>query len=137
MKKIIELLIKSFDSELNNRDKIDLSDALEHSKELQMEQCEYEIIRNRLFEIKTPSFSPVFEQNVIRKIRQLNDEGNIADQLFYWLVYGFRRLGLSAAVAAVILMVFNLGQAEQFSIAAAFGVSDMILEKIVIKVLFL
>ena len=102
-KKILELLYRSFDSDLKHDEQKMLNKALEKSEDLKSQKEEILKMRASLKKNKSQSFGYMFADKVMQKIHKIEEESE--EQLFFDSIISiFRPL----AIAATFLLVFLL-----------------------------
>lgn len=106
-KKLYNLLLKSFDTDLSEKERQQLEDALK-SPELQREKERLEQMRSALSGQSAPSFGPFFSERVVNRVRDLSRNGTLAQDFFDSLIYMFRRFALVGGLAACLLFSANL-----------------------------
>jgi anti-sigma factor RsiW len=120
--RILELLYRSFDGELDPGERAELEAALAGSPELRRERDELLAMRGKVASSASGSFGPFFAERVMRNIRE-EREGEGA-RFFESLQYAFRRVALVAAAVVAFLLIYNMNQGGSLSVAAAFGTEE-------------
>ncbi len=115
----LDLLLKSLDTSLNDKEKERLDRALKISEPLRKEQQAYLSVRKVLKE-QHFSFSPFFVGKVLHKIQQRVDE----ESLMAWM-WIFKRLALPALAITFIALGFIYLTEEQFSLDTISGISSL------------
>jgi len=134
-KKILKLLFRSFDSELNKKEKKRLEEALKISEELRREKKQISAQRNAISESAATSFKPFFAERIIGRIDALKEENGLVD--FYESLKAiFRRFAIAGIVIMLILIFYNFTTGEGMSVDDAFYTSDVIFEEILDMPLF-
>ena len=123
-KKLKDLLYRSFDSDLDPKDKKLLEEALSQSDEFRREKEMIILLRDKVQQGKVTSFRPFFADRVMEKIRSLNriDE---SEQFFESLFVLFRPITIAAAVLIIIIAAYNITSSDQFSLEGALGIPEV------------
>jgi hypothetical protein len=118
------LLYKSFDSELNQDEKIILNKALSESEELRNEKEMIISIRKNVEKSKTTSFNPNFADQIMEKIQPsiLPDE---SDRFFESLSVVFRPIAIAATILIIIIAGYNMSTTDNYSLEGALGVPEV------------
>lgn len=135
-KKILKLLYRSFDDELNERERKQLDEALKVSKELQKEREQILAQRQALSESSAPSFEPLFPERVMSRIDSLGRKKNGFESFYDALLFMFRRLAIVGAAILLILLIYNLQTSDILSSEEILYASDFTFEKILNLPLF-
>jgi hypothetical protein len=122
--KILDLLYRSFDSGLSSREQQQLDKALAGSAELRAERDRITAMREAVRSSAAGSFKPFLAERVMQRIGGELGYENGLQELFDSLVFAFRRVALIGAVAAVVLVGYNLKASDEVTLAAAFGVAE-------------
>jgi len=122
--RILELLYRSFDGELDPDEKAELDSALAASPELRRERDELLAMRGAVKSSAAESFGPFFAERVVRRITEERQREGGGAGFFESLQYAFRRVALVAAAVAAFLLIYNLNQGSGISVAAAFGAQE-------------
>jgi hypothetical protein len=131
-KKILNLLYRSFDKNLNEKEQKILAEALENSPGLRREKEQLEAQRQAVADTAVPSFKPFFVERVMEQVNALEGKTNGLDlQMFYEsLVTVFRKVAITGAVISIILFIYNLGIGEILPLEEAMTMSDLTLREI-------
>ena len=106
-KKILELLYRSFDSDLKPEEREKLEAALENSEELQTHKEEILKMRVSLKQNRTESFGYMFADKVMNKIRRIEEKSK--DELFFDSIISiFRPLVIAATFLLVFLISYSV-----------------------------
>jgi hypothetical protein len=130
-KKILELLYKSCDEELNEKDKRKLKEALAQSEELRREKDRILAQRRAIADSQKPSFKPDFRERVMRRIESMGEKKNGFETFYEALLAMFRGFALAGAALLIILLLINLHTGDALSTDDIFYASDIVLEKII------
>lgn len=129
--RMLRLLYRSLDGELNADERKMLEDALASSEELRRERNDIMAIREGISTGGPTSFSPFFAERLMKRVAALTEVEveNGSPALQEWLFGAFKRVAIAAAAVAIGLVVFNLARTEDISFAAALGMSEVSLEE--------
>ena len=119
--KILELLYRSFDSDLTDDEQRLLDEALETSRELRKEKYRVEEMRNVLSAGAAVSFGPFFAERLMHRVRALSGAGAGPESFFRSLYRLFKPVAVLATAAILTLIAINLQKSDEFSVAAAFA----------------
>ena len=128
-KKLQDLLYRSFDSDLNQKEKKILDEALVHSEELREEKEIITSLRNNIERGKTTSFKPFFADRVMEKI-QTSKQVDENEQFFESLFVIFRPIAVAAVILIIIIAGYNINTTGQFSIEGVFGVQEVTIDDV-------
>jgi hypothetical protein len=103
----MELLLRSFDSGLDRRDREYLEKALEESEELRAEKVSLESMRTQIGDAASDSFGPFFADRVMNAIES-TERADASEEWFGALVALFRPVLAVSAIAIAVLVPFNL-----------------------------
>lgn len=123
--KILELLYRSFDRELNPNEQHQLEQALAGSKELREEKERIANMRTMISDSSEEKFHPFFAEKVMRRIREEQTQENFLDSL----VHVFRPVAIAATVVLIALMSYNVLKSNEVSVASAFAQPEITLEQ--------
>ena len=135
-KKILKLLYRSFDDELNPEDKKNLDQALTRSPELRKEKERILAQRRALAESPKPSFKALFPERVMNRIKTLDQEKNGFESFYETLLLMFRRFAIAGAALLLLLLIYNLQTGDALSTDEIFYASDAAIEKMIDLPLF-
>jgi len=121
---LYNLLLRSFDSQLDKSERRKLEEALASSEELRLAKDNITSARSRLGEMRKPSFKPFFAERVLRRV---NDEES---SLMKQYLSVFRSVAIGAAVLVIICSVYNLSRENSVSFDSALGIQHQTLEQI-------
>lgn len=127
--KYLELLYRSFDSELSKEEQEQLEQALIDSEELRREKENIRALRQSISMQKRQSFKPFFADRVMAKIaetKQKNDEELFFESLFAL----FRPVAIAATILIIIVIGYNISASGQVSVDSALAVPDLSLEEV-------
>lgn len=134
-KKILGLLYRSFDDDLEEKEQKQLAEALENSKALRQEKEEISAQRQTVSSSAAHSFKPFFMERVMERINLAGEKNGL--EIFYETLKAvFRRFAIIGAVLLIALILYNLGTGDSLSMDKAFYVSDLTFEEILQLPLF-
>jgi hypothetical protein len=128
-KKILNLLCRSFDDQLNQKEKQLLEEALKKSENLRQEKEKIEAQRQALKEIPRSSFKAFFAERVMNRIESLGEKKNGLEMFHETLMTVFRRFAVVGALILLLLIVYNLRVGDSLSADEIFYVSDAAFEE--------
>jgi len=134
--KILKLLYRSFDDELNPEEKERLDRALKETEELRKEREQILAQRQALAESSAPSFKPFFPERVINRIESLGKKKNGFESFYETLLLMFRRFAIVGAAILLILLIYNLQTSDILSTQEILYASDFTFEEILNLPLF-
>lgn len=129
-KKILKLLYRSFDGELNLKEQKRLEKALKTSVELRREKEHIAEQRRTISQSASSSFQPFFAERVINRIASAEKTENGLEQFYITLRAAFQRFAIIGAVITLILITFNLGIGDSLSSEEVFFASDITYEEL-------
>ena len=135
-KKILKLLYRSFDDELNEKERKKLEEAMKESKELQKEREQILAQRHALAESSAPSFKPHFSNRVMDRIEMLGQKKNGFESFYETLLLMFRRFAIIVAAILLLLLIYNLQTGDILSTNEIMFASDFTFEEILNLPLF-
>ena len=135
-KKILRLLYRSFDDELNEKERRQLEKAMEESEELQKEREQILAQRQALAASSRPSFKPDFAEQVMDRIESLGTKKNGFESFYETLLFMLRRFALVGAAILLLLLIYNLQTGDILSSEEIIFVSDFTFEEILNLPLF-
>ncbi|MCG8604095.1 hypothetical protein MJD09_03730 [bacterium] len=121
---LLELLYRSFDSNLSKEDQALLSAGLSRDPELREEKKRVEQMRSMVSENAERSFKPFFSARVMRKIKDKAPQSDF----FESLVWIFRRVAVVGGMALILLLATNLLVGRDFSVDSLLGIPQISLE---------
>lgn len=128
-KKILKLLYRSFDGDLDEQERNELEEALKKSEELRREKEKILAQRQAITESAAQSFKPFFAERVMSRIDALNKKAGM-EPFYETLRAVFRPFAIAGAAALVVLILYNLGIGDILSSDEVFYVSDSAIEEI-------
>jgi anti-sigma factor RsiW len=130
-KKMLNLLYRSFDDELDPDKRKRLDQALKESEELRKEKVRIQEQRQALAESSKPSFKALFPERVMNRIKTLGQEKNGFESFYQTLLLMFRRFAVIGAAILLLLLVYNLQTGDALSTDEIFYASDAAIEKMI------
>jgi hypothetical protein len=128
-KKLKDLLYRSFDLDLNPKEKKMLEEVLAQSKELQKEKEMIASLRLDIEESEKSSFNPGFADKVMNEII-LSDQNSQNEQFFDSLYVLFRPIAIAATVLIIIIAGYNMSSTGQFSVEGALGIPEVTVDDV-------
>jgi hypothetical protein len=110
IRKIKKLLYRSFEEELNSKEKKIMAEALDRNPSLRKEKERIQELRRMTAESGKICFSPSFTERVMAEIQNISGAAsppkweNAYESMILW----FRRLAVAGALAAAVLIVLIL-----------------------------
>lgn len=105
--KILEILYRSFDSEINQDEQKQLKDALENSDELQNLKEDILKMRASLKQKDPKSFGYMFADKVMQRINVIEDKST--DELFFdSIISVFKPLAIAATFLLIFMFSYNI-----------------------------
>lgn len=135
-KKILKLLYRSFDDDLDAKEQKQLAEALENSEELRKEKEQVEAQRQAISDSAAQSFKPFFAERMMSRIQALGEKENILETFYETFKAAFWRFAATGAVIMIALISINLVIGEGLSMDEAFYVSELTFEEILQLPLF-
>jgi hypothetical protein len=136
-RKILKLLYRSLDTELNDKDQKRLADALAKSEVLRQEKARALAQRRALAKNRAQSFSPHFAERVMGQIESLDQKKKNGFELFYeTFKVMFQRLAIASAIVLLVLLSYNLIKSDIIPQEEIIFASDAAMEEILDLPLF-
>lgn len=134
-KKILELLYRSFDSNLDEKEQKQLAEALKNSEELRKEKEQILAQRRTVSDSAERSFKPFFAERLMNRIDSIFEKNGL--EIFYETLKSvFRRFAIVSAVIMIVLISYNLATRDNLSSEEIFYASDVTFEEILDLPLF-
>ena len=121
--KLHTLLIRSFDASLDEKEQVQLQQALVEP-EISHERDRIVLLRTKIKETAASAFGPFFVQRVLQRLVSAHEEFR------RWLLWGYRRVALIGAVIVLLLASYNMSKHDSVSLAAAFAQPEHTLEQV-------
>ena len=125
-RKIKNLLYKSFEKKLSDRDQRLLNTALEESEDLRSEMALIKTLREKARQTAVIGFSSGFTDQVMKHVLENHHE---EEMLFEALVHFFRPVAIAALLLLACLIFYNISETNQYSLQGAFAISDVSIEE--------
>lgn len=135
-RKVLKLLYRSLDSDLEVKDRKKLETALEESEELRKEKERLMAQRQAVAASAGQSFSPFFAERVMHRIEGLGQKKNGLEAFYESFVAAFRKVAVVSAVILVLLISYNVIKRDILPENELFFVADTSMEKILDLPLF-
>jgi hypothetical protein len=129
--KILKLLYRSYDDELDENERKKLEDTLQRSGALRNENEKILAQRKALSESPAPMFKPLFAERVMSRIETLGEKKNGIENFYETLLAVFRRLAIVGAAILLLLLIYNLQTGDALSTDEIFYASDIAIEKLI------
>jgi hypothetical protein len=129
--KILKLLYRSYDDELDENERKKLEDTLQRSGALRNENEKILAQRKALSESPAPMFKPLFSERVMSRIETLGEKKNGIENFYETLLAVFRRLAIVGAAILLLLLIYNLQTGDALSTDEIFYASDIAIEKLI------
>ena len=127
--KLKDLLYRSFDSDLNQKEQKILDEALSQSSELRQEKEMIASLRENIKGSKTTSFNPLFADRVMENLH-LSEEADESEKFFESLFVFFRPIAIAATVLIIIIAGYNMSTTGHYSLAGALGVPEVTVDDV-------
>jgi anti-sigma factor RsiW len=129
-KGILELLYRSFDDDLTDRERAKLEKALASSEALKVERERIASMREAVSASRASGFGYMFTERVMKRVRSADLADETTPAFFESLSRVFRPVAIAGLAAAVALMVYNIVESRHLSFSAALGVPEVTLEEV-------
>lgn len=134
-KKILELLYRSFDRTLSEKQQKRLDEALKNSEELRQEKNRAIKLRKSASDIAKLSFNPFFAERVLSRIETVQSKNGL-EAFYQSLKVVFRRVAVAGAVVMLVLLLYNFRIGDSLNSDEILYVSDITIEEILDYSLF-
>jgi len=134
-KKILELLYRSFDRTLSEKQQKKLDEALKNSKELRREKNRAIKLRKSASDTAKLSFNPFFTERVLSRIETVQSKNGL-EAYYQSLKVVFRRVAVAGAVVILALLLYNFQIGDSLNSDEIIYVSDTTIEEILDYSLF-
>lgn len=135
-KKILKLLYRSFDDDLNEKEQKQLEKALKNSERLRKEKERISAMRHTISESAVKSFKPFFAERIINRISSIVEKEDILEISYESLKAAFQRFAIAGAVIMIALITINLIIGESLPTEEALYVSELTFEEVLHLPLF-
>ena len=122
----LELLYRSFDSELTQEEEKALKKALQSSPALRAEKKQLTALRQLVSAGAQRSFKPFFTARVVRRIHTAGKQQNDFTETLLW---AFRMVGAIAAVGVAVLLANNAITGKGLSPEALLALPQLTIEE--------
>ncbi len=123
-KKDLKLLYRSFEVELDPKERKRLKEALNNNPELRKMRKEIVSQRQKIAESVSPSFSFFFAEKVMNRFVSERKEKNSTEYFYEILKRVFRPVAIASAVILLILITFNLKIGDNIAVEEVFYSTD-------------
>jgi anti-sigma factor RsiW len=121
---LYNLLVRSFDSRLSDKDRRRVDSALAASEKFRAIEEDLKILRSALRSKRGSTFNAFFVERVIERLR------NSRQSVDEYFVSVFRDLVAGAAVLVILLSAYNISRTNGFTLESAFGIHHPSLDQI-------
>jgi len=128
-KKIQELLLRSFDTDLSEEERRQIEKALKESSEWLEVKKGFDRQRLLVSENAAKSFRPFFAERTIEKIRTLR-KNNGRYTFYLSLRTVFQRIAIAGALLLLLLITYNIKTGDSLATEEVFFASDTTVEAI-------
>lgn len=135
-RKVLKLLYRSLDSDLDDKDRKKLDAALEESEGLRNERERLLAQRYAVTESASHSFGPFFAERVMRRIEGLDQKKNGLEAFYESFMTAFRKVAIVSAVVLVLLISYNVIKSDIVPEEELFFMADTTMEEILDLPLF-
>jgi len=135
-KKILKLLYRSLDGDLNEKDRLRLDEALEKSEELRKERKKAMAQRQVVAASTGRSFGPFFAERVMNRIEISRPKKNGLEVFYGSFMSAFRKVAIVSAVVLVLLVSYNAIKSDIVPEDELFFMADTTMEEILDLPLF-
>jgi hypothetical protein len=137
-RKILELIYRSLDGALTEKEQITLDYALKKNESLRKEKQEIEAQREAISSSFGDElhFKPFFAERVMSRIESVPERENYVDIFFNSLFSLFNKLAVIGTVICIIMISYNLSKGESIKEDDAMVVSQVTYEEILDMSLF-
>lgn len=131
-KKMIDLLYRSFEQALSEVEQRELDDALARSPELRQERELLQALFGAAGSERRVRFAPFFDSRVMARIAAAKGAAGAAGEVSFFdsLLYAFQRVAVIGALAALAIIIYNLGTGDTISLAQAFRLPELSLSEV-------
>jgi anti-sigma factor RsiW len=127
--KILDLLYRSFDGQLLPEEQQRLEEALASSKQLRDEKERIVALRKTISGNAAQSFEPFFAERVMQRITaEMEQKLETVEDFFNSLLWSFRRVALTGAIAVLLLFANNLLRADDLSLDSLLAMPQLTIE---------
>ena len=134
-KKILELLYRSFDETLSEKQQKRLDEALHNSEELRREKDNGLQMRKSASETAKMSFKPFFAERVLNRVKAAQNKNGL-EAFYLSLKVVFRQVAVVGAVIMLALLLYNIQIGDSLNSDEILFASDTAIEEILDSSLF-
>jgi hypothetical protein len=116
-----QLLYKSFDSPLSDKEKESLDSELNISVSLKEEQEYLSKLRGAIKQNAEVSFEPFFEERLMNKLNRTIKTEKYSDLVSSSLFSSFGKIAITAIIILIVLISYNLNNGNNYSINSLLG----------------
>ena len=135
-RKVLKLLYRSMDSDLEDKDQKKLDEALEKSEELRKEKEKVLVQRRAVADSSSQSFSPFFADRVMNRIEGLGQKKNGLEAFYESFMATFRKVAIVSAAVLILLISYNVIKSDIVPEDELFFMADTTMEEILDLPLF-
>jgi hypothetical protein len=135
-RKVLKLLYRSLDSDLDEKDRRKLDAALEASEELRKEKERLMAQRQAVAQSGSSSFGPFFAEKVMNRIEGLGQKKNGLEAFYESFMAAFRKVAIVSAAVLVLLISYNVFKSDIVPEDEFFFMADTTMEEILDLPLF-
>jgi hypothetical protein len=135
-RKILKLLYRSLDWDLNDTDQKKLDEALGKSEELRKEKEKVLAQRQAVADSAEQSFEPFFAERVMNRIEGMGKKKNGLEAFYESFMAAFRKVAVVSAAVLVLLISYNVIKSDIVPEDELFFVADTTMEEILDLPLF-
>lgn len=125
MENYLDLLIRSFDSELTAKERKELNNALAMSESLRLEKEKLSALRQVISGSAVKQFRPFFVDRVMSRISNFKTKEDI---LFESILSVFRPIAVTAIMLLIVLLTYNINTNNTISLNAALNTPTVSIE---------
>jgi hypothetical protein len=135
-RKVLNLLFRSLDGDLKDKDRKKLDEALEKSEELRKEKERALERRRTVTDSADRSFGPFFAERVMNRIDRLGQKTNGWEAFYESFMAAFRKVAIVSAAVLVLLISYNVIKSDIVPEDELFYMADTTIEEILDLPLF-
>lgn len=135
-RRILKLLYRSLDSDLEDKDQKKLDEALGKYEGLRKEKEKVLAQRRAVAESAGQSFGPFFPDRVMSKIEGLGQKKNGWEAFYESFIAAFRKVAIVSAAILVLLISYNVIKSDIVPEDELFFMADTTMEEILDLPLF-
>ena len=120
-KELHDLVYRSFDAPLSDKEKNTLETGLQNSAGLKEEYDYLAIMRKAVKNNAQTTFKPYFEERLLNRLNQSAKPQTRFDPASAPLFASFGRIAIAAVIILIVLISYNLNNGNSYSIDNLFG----------------